>query len=135
MAVDLGFEYGVARFIDFRDETECERVRRIGRAELTQHANPDFRIAVVDDPADFYRAFAADLHKRGQARLRLVFSRHRPLRAAAHSSGRMAGPQAEGGGAALTSERHNPGTWLGGMFLQDRIGLGIDLLHRHIVPP
>jgi glucosamine-6-phosphate deaminase len=61
VAVDLGFEYGLARFIDFRDETECERVRRIGRAELTEHANPDFRIAVVDDPAEFYRAFAADL--------------------------------------------------------------------------
>jgi glucosamine-6-phosphate deaminase len=61
VAVDLGFEYGLARFIDFRDETECDRVRRIGRAELTEHANPDFRIAVVDDPAEFYRAFAADL--------------------------------------------------------------------------
>jgi glucosamine-6-phosphate deaminase len=61
VAVDLGFEYGLARFIDFRDETECERVRRIGRAELTEHANPDFRIAVVDDPAEFYGAFAADL--------------------------------------------------------------------------
>jgi glucosamine-6-phosphate deaminase len=61
VAVDLGFEYGLARFIDFRDETECERVRRIGRAELTEHANPDFRIAVVDDPDEFYRAFAADL--------------------------------------------------------------------------
>ena len=61
MAVDLGFEYGLARFIDFRDEAECDRVRRIGRAELTEHANPDFRIAVVDDPAEFYGAFAADL--------------------------------------------------------------------------
>ena len=61
MAVDLGFEYGLARFIDFRDAAECERVRRISRAEITQHANPDFRIRVVDDPAEFYRAFAADL--------------------------------------------------------------------------
>jgi glucosamine-6-phosphate deaminase len=61
VAVDLGFEYGLARFIDFRDQTECERVRRIGRTELAEHPNPDFRIAVVDDPADFYLAFATDL--------------------------------------------------------------------------
>ena len=61
MAVDLGFEYGLARFIDFRDKSECDRVRRIGRAELTEHANPDFRIAVVDDAAEFYASFAADL--------------------------------------------------------------------------
>ena len=61
MAVDLGFEYDLARFIDFRDGVECDRVRRIPRTELTQHVNPDFRIAVADDPAEFYRSFAADL--------------------------------------------------------------------------
>jgi glucosamine-6-phosphate deaminase len=61
MAVDLGFEHGLARFIDFRDRAECERVRGITRAELTEHANPGFRIAVVDDAADFYGSFAADL--------------------------------------------------------------------------
>jgi glucosamine-6-phosphate deaminase len=61
VAVDLGFEYGLARFIDFRDAGECERVRRISRAELTQHPNPDFRITVTGDAAEFYRSFAADL--------------------------------------------------------------------------
>jgi glucosamine-6-phosphate deaminase len=61
VAVDLAFEYGLARFIDFRDRAECDRVRRISRAELTEHANPDFRIAVVEDAAEFYRSFAADL--------------------------------------------------------------------------
>ena len=61
VAVDLGFEYGLARFIDFRDAGECERVRRISRAELTKHANPDFNITVVSDAAEFYRSFAADL--------------------------------------------------------------------------
>jgi glucosamine-6-phosphate deaminase len=59
--VDLGFEYGLARFIDFRDAGECERVRGISRAELTEHANPDFKITVADDAAEFYRSFAADL--------------------------------------------------------------------------
>lgn len=67
MAVDLGFEYDLARFIDFRDLVACDRVRRIPRTELTKHANPDFQIAVADDPADFYRAFAADIVDRIRA--------------------------------------------------------------------
>jgi glucosamine-6-phosphate deaminase len=61
VAVDLGFEYDLARFIDFRDVAECNRVRRIPRTELTQHANPDFRIVVTNDVTEFYRSFAADL--------------------------------------------------------------------------
>ena len=61
MATDVGFQYGLARFIDFRDEAECERVRRIPRAELTRHANADFRIRIVDDAHAFYAAFADDL--------------------------------------------------------------------------
>jgi glucosamine-6-phosphate deaminase len=67
VAVDLGFEYDLARFIDFRDPVECARVRHLPRTELTKHANPDFRIAVGDDPAEFYRAFAADLVDRIRA--------------------------------------------------------------------
>jgi len=67
VAVDLGFEYDLARFIDFRDLVECDRVRHIPRTELTEHANPDFRIAVADDPARFYRAFATDLVDRIRA--------------------------------------------------------------------
>ena len=67
MAVDLGFEYDLARFIDFRDVVECDRVRRIPRTKLTEHANPDFRIAVADDPVEFYRSFAADLVDRIRA--------------------------------------------------------------------
>ena len=55
------FSYDLARFIDFRDARECDRVRRIGRAELTEHENPDFRISIVDDLGDFYAAFADDL--------------------------------------------------------------------------
>ncbi len=61
MAIDVGFEYGLSRFIDFRDEAECERVRGIRRADLTRHPNPDFRVRVVDDPREFYGAFAEDL--------------------------------------------------------------------------
>jgi glucosamine-6-phosphate deaminase len=68
VATDVSsFQYGLASFIDFRDEAECERVRRISRAELTRHDNPDFRIRVVDDAAEFYRAFADDLVDRIRA--------------------------------------------------------------------
>jgi len=55
------FEYGLSGFIDFRDAAECERVRGLGRAELTQHPNEHFRIGVIDKPGAFYRAFASDL--------------------------------------------------------------------------
>jgi glucosamine-6-phosphate deaminase len=55
------FDYSLARFISFRDEEACERVRRISREELATHPNPDFRIRIVQDPAEFYRAFAEDL--------------------------------------------------------------------------
>jgi len=61
MAVDIEFRYDLARFIDFRDRAECERVRRIRREELADHPNPDFRIRIIDEPGEFYRAFADDL--------------------------------------------------------------------------
>jgi glucosamine-6-phosphate deaminase len=61
MATQVEFDYGLARFINFRDRETCERVRRITRAELTEHPRADFRIRVIDEPAAFYRAFAEDL--------------------------------------------------------------------------
>jgi glucosamine-6-phosphate deaminase len=61
MATQVEFNYEMARFISFRDREACERVRRITRAELTKHPNPEFRIAIVDEAAAFYRAFADDL--------------------------------------------------------------------------
>jgi glucosamine-6-phosphate deaminase len=63
----MGFDYGLARFIAFRDREACERVRAIPRGRLTEHANPDFRIALVDDAGDFYTGFAADLVGRVRA--------------------------------------------------------------------
>lgn len=60
-AFAVTFEYEMARFISFRDEAECARVRAIRRDELTAHPNPDFHISIVDDPSAFYRAFADDL--------------------------------------------------------------------------
>ena len=55
------FGYGLSPFIAFRDREACERVRAIPRDALTEHDNPEFRIAVVDEAEDFYTRFAADL--------------------------------------------------------------------------
>jgi len=55
------FETGLSPFIAFRDRAACARARAIPRARLTEHANPDFRIAVVDDAGEFYRRFAEGL--------------------------------------------------------------------------
>ncbi len=60
MATQVEFDYGLARFISFRDREACERVRQIRRAELSDHPNLDFQIAIVDDRTEFYRRFAED---------------------------------------------------------------------------
>ena len=41
------FDYGPAACIPFRDREAIERVRRIRRADIAKHWNPDFRIQVV----------------------------------------------------------------------------------------
>ena len=58
---EAAFDYDLAAFIDFRDRAACERVRAIKREAIEQHRNPDFRIRVIDDPAEFYAAFARDI--------------------------------------------------------------------------
>jgi glucosamine-6-phosphate deaminase len=57
----MSFRYELARFIPFRDEAVCARVRAIRRADLCRHANPDFKIRLIDDRTGFYAAFALDL--------------------------------------------------------------------------
>src|SRR5687768_17513281 len=67
MPTPSAFTYGLAPFLPFRDLEACERARAIPRARLTEHANPDFRIAIVDEPAAFYERFARDLVDRIRA--------------------------------------------------------------------
>ena len=57
----MSFTYDLARFISFRDLKECERVRAIKKADITNHANPDFKIRIIEDQAQFYAAFAIDI--------------------------------------------------------------------------
>ena len=55
------FHYDLAAISTFRDQAACERARAIPRSRITEHPNPDFHIAVIDDAGEFYRAFALDL--------------------------------------------------------------------------
>jgi glucosamine-6-phosphate deaminase len=66
-STDGDFTSALSPFLPFRDRDACERVRRIPRERLTEHPNPDFRIAVVDDARDFYARFAEDLVSRIRA--------------------------------------------------------------------
>jgi 6-phosphogluconolactonase/glucosamine-6-phosphate isomerase/deaminase len=48
------FTYAPAACVPFKDREVVERVRRITRAEITNHPNPDFRISVIpDDEVEF----------------------------------------------------------------------------------
>lgn len=60
----MDYTYQMARFIPFRDLAACERSRGITRAEITRHSNPEFRIKVMEDPAQFYFGFALDIVNR-----------------------------------------------------------------------
>jgi glucosamine-6-phosphate deaminase len=61
------FTYDLAGFLPFRDLEACERVRSISRDRLTEHANPEFRISIVDGRRSFYERFANDLVDRIRA--------------------------------------------------------------------
>jgi glucosamine-6-phosphate deaminase len=62
----MAFRYPLSRFIPFRDESACARVRAIRRKDLCRHPNPDFRIEIIDDKVQFYSRFAVDIVARIQ---------------------------------------------------------------------
>ncbi|HEX2923734.1 MAG TPA: hypothetical protein VHS28_06895 [Chloroflexota bacterium] len=50
------FSYGISSHVPFQDKEVAERIRRIDRADICHHANPDFQIHVVkDDEIAFLR--------------------------------------------------------------------------------
>ena len=76
------FEYSPSQWVPFRDQAVLDRVRRIKRADIEKHANPDFRIRVVpDDQAEFL--LVADMFERiqraAQANERLVLILPNPV--------------------------------------------------------
>ena len=58
------FRYSLAPFIAFRDLNACARVRAIRRADIARHANPVFRIEVIETPLEFFSRFAVDIVSR-----------------------------------------------------------------------
>lgn len=57
----MSFTYQLAKFIAFRDMEECARVRQIKKVDITEHANRDFKIKVIENLGEFYAAFATDI--------------------------------------------------------------------------
>lgn len=55
------FEYSLAKFIPFRNQEVCERVRRIRKEDICNHPNPDFKIRTIERPEDFHLEFALDI--------------------------------------------------------------------------
>ncbi len=45
----MSFVPKLAKFISFQDEAECARVRAIKKEDMTKHANPDFKIRIIDN--------------------------------------------------------------------------------------
>jgi len=62
----MAFAYSPSKFIPYRNEKVCARVRAISRADITRHPNRDFRIEVIDDKTQFYTRFAIDIVRRIQ---------------------------------------------------------------------
>lgn len=60
------FKFDLAKFIPFRDEKACTRVRKITKDEIRNHPNPDFNIRIIEEPKDFYFEFALDIVRRIQ---------------------------------------------------------------------
>ncbi|NQU11385.1 hypothetical protein HQ590_11375, partial [bacterium] len=68
------FRFRPASFIPFQDLKAVERVRRIKRADLAKHANPDFHIRIVPD-ADVEFLWIADMFNR----IRAAAAANRPV--------------------------------------------------------
>ena len=88
----MSFTYNLAQFIAFRDLAECERVRAIRKQDITKHANPDFRIHLIEDLGEFYAAFATDIVSRIRANSRGRPAVHRYFSGRPDASVRDCGP-------------------------------------------
>jgi len=60
----MAFNYELAKFIPFRDEKECAKVRAIKKENLCIHPNKNFKIRIIENPDDFYTEFALDIVRR-----------------------------------------------------------------------
>jgi glucosamine-6-phosphate deaminase len=55
------FLYALAEFLPFRDAQVCEIVRRIKKADICKHPNPNFKIRVIEDTQAFSFMYILDI--------------------------------------------------------------------------
>jgi glucosamine-6-phosphate deaminase len=60
----MAFQPALSKFISFQDAAECARVRAIRKEDICQHANPDFKIRLIEGIEIFYAEFALDIVSR-----------------------------------------------------------------------
>ena len=56
-----GFAHEMARFLPFRDAAVCERVRKIRKEDLCRHANPNFKIRIIENETAFQFGYVLDI--------------------------------------------------------------------------
>ena len=56
-----GFAHEMARFLPFRDAAVCERVRKIKKEDLCRHANPNFKIRIIENETAFQFGYVLDI--------------------------------------------------------------------------
>ena len=56
----MAFDYDLSPFLPFRDREVCKRVRAIKKADIARHANPDFKIRVIEDEHGSCLVFALE---------------------------------------------------------------------------
>lgn len=55
------FNYQLAEFLPFRDKEVCERVKRIKKADICRHPNPNMKIRVIEDSQAFQFMYILDI--------------------------------------------------------------------------
>ena len=55
------FTFAVPKVHPFVDQAACERVRHIKKADLCTHANPNFKIRIIEDSTQFAYSYLLDI--------------------------------------------------------------------------
>jgi glucosamine-6-phosphate deaminase len=57
----MSFSFKPAECLPFTDAAECERVRRIAKADVCEHPNPNFKIRIIENQAQFAYSYVLDI--------------------------------------------------------------------------
>ncbi len=59
--MENNWKFEPAKFLSFRDQEACAKVRKIKREDLCKHPNENFKIRIVEDQANFYFQFVTHI--------------------------------------------------------------------------